>query len=62
MNKKIYLDIKDLLEYVTHNTTYSGIQRVASEFLFSCFEEYPDLIVPVTPGGRTFLKAGSSTF
>ncbi|MBU2730158.1 glycosyltransferase family 4 protein [Acidithiobacillus caldus] len=57
MNKKIYLDIKDLLEYVTHNTTYSGIQRVASEFLFSCFEEYPDLIVPVTPGGRTFLKA-----
>ena len=54
--KKIYVDIKDLLEYVKHNVTYSGIQRVASEFLVYCFDNIPGEIIPVVLGISNNIK------
>lgn len=52
----IYVDVKDLIEYVSVNTTYSGIQRVASEFLYFMAENSKVNVVPVVPSGDNFMS------
>ncbi len=52
----IYVDVKDLIEYVSVNNTYSGIQRVASEFLYFMAENSKVRVVPVVPSGDSFMS------
>ena len=52
----IYVDVKDLIEYVSVNTTYSGIQRVASEFLYFMAEHSNVTVTPVVPIGDNFMS------
>jgi glycosyltransferase involved in cell wall biosynthesis len=45
----IYIDVQDLVEYISHNTTYSGIQRVAAQLLKYAYSNPDEHVAPVLP-------------
>lgn len=50
---RIYIDVTDLVEYISHNTTYSGIQRVAAQILRYAYQSRQEAVVPVLPRFET---------
>jgi glycosyltransferase involved in cell wall biosynthesis len=52
-NPCIYIDVSDLVEYIHHNITYSGIQRVVAQLLKYAYYNRSNRVFPVVPCNGT---------